>query len=146
VAKGPNPKEGKLFMDFLFGPVAGKAFAPFVGIGAAPGVTNVDLAKEFQQSHAKEAENEEVLARKAERWDDEELAERLVKLLKFRKEELHKILIIDEIDHFSRQEKQFMTLMKNVLKTDTNTSIIGIANSVDLPFRKTANAISLRDK
>lgn len=43
VAKGPNPKEGKLFLDFLFGPVAGKAFAPFVGIGAAPGVSNVDL-------------------------------------------------------------------------------------------------------
>lgn len=45
VAKGPNPKEGKLFMDFLFGPVAGKAFAPFVGIGAAPGVSNVDMKK-----------------------------------------------------------------------------------------------------
>ncbi len=45
VAKGPNPKEGKLFMDFLFGPEAGKAFAPFIGIGVAPGVTNVDLSK-----------------------------------------------------------------------------------------------------
>jgi iron(III) transport system substrate-binding protein len=45
VAKGPNPKEGKLFMDFLFGPEAGKAFAPFVGIGAAPGVSNVDISK-----------------------------------------------------------------------------------------------------
>lgn len=45
VAKGPNPKEGRLFMDFLFGPEAGRAFAPFVGIGAAPGVANVDVAK-----------------------------------------------------------------------------------------------------
>jgi len=45
VAKGPHPKEGKLFLDFLFGPVAGKAFAPFVGIGAAPGVSNVDMKK-----------------------------------------------------------------------------------------------------
>jgi iron(III) transport system substrate-binding protein len=45
VAKGPNPKEGKLFMDFLFGPEAGKAFAPFVGIGATPGVSNVDVSK-----------------------------------------------------------------------------------------------------
>jgi iron(III) transport system substrate-binding protein len=45
VAKGPNPKEGKIFLDFLFGPEAGKAFAPFVGIGATPGVTNVDLTK-----------------------------------------------------------------------------------------------------
>jgi len=45
VAKGPNPKEGKVFMDFLFGPDAGQAFAPYVGIGAAPGVTNVDLSK-----------------------------------------------------------------------------------------------------
>ena len=43
VAKGPNPKEGKLFLEFLFGPVAGKAFAPFVGIGAAPGISNVDM-------------------------------------------------------------------------------------------------------
>jgi iron(III) transport system substrate-binding protein len=45
VTKGPNPKEGKLFMDFLFGPVAGKAFAPFVGIGVTPGVSNVDMKK-----------------------------------------------------------------------------------------------------
>jgi iron(III) transport system substrate-binding protein len=45
VAKGPNPKEGKLFMDFLFGPEAGKAFAPFVGIGVTPGVSNVDTSK-----------------------------------------------------------------------------------------------------
>jgi len=45
VAKGPNPKAGKLFMDFLFGPEAGKAFAPFVGIGAVPGIANVDVAK-----------------------------------------------------------------------------------------------------
>jgi len=45
VAKGPNPKQGKLFMDFLFGPEAGKAFAPFVGISCVPGVANVDVAK-----------------------------------------------------------------------------------------------------
>jgi len=83
---------------------------------------------------------------RVEKWDDEELAEKLVKLLMYKKDCLHKIIVIDEIDHFSRQERQFMTLMKNVLKTDSNTSIIGIANSVDLPFRKTANAISLRDK
>jgi len=45
VAKGPNPTEGKLFLDFLFGPVAAKAFAPFVGLSAAPGVTNLDMSK-----------------------------------------------------------------------------------------------------
>jgi iron(III) transport system substrate-binding protein len=45
VAKGPNPKEAKLFLDFLFGPVAAKAFGPFVGISAAPGVTNLDMSK-----------------------------------------------------------------------------------------------------
>ncbi len=45
VAKGPNPTQGKLFMDFLFGPEAGKAFAPFVGISCVPGVANVDVAK-----------------------------------------------------------------------------------------------------
>ncbi len=45
VTKGPNPKEAKRFMDFLFGPEAGQAFAPYVGIGAAPGVSNVDISK-----------------------------------------------------------------------------------------------------
>jgi len=37
-----------------------------------------------------------------EKWDDEELADKLVKLLMFRKDSLHKIIVIDEIDHFSR--------------------------------------------
>jgi iron(III) transport system substrate-binding protein len=45
VAKGPNPKEGKIFMDFLFSAEAGEVWRPFVGIGVAPGVTNVDLDK-----------------------------------------------------------------------------------------------------
>lgn len=45
VAKGPNPKEGKLFLDWLFGAEGGKVLAPHVGIGAVPGTGFVDLNK-----------------------------------------------------------------------------------------------------
>jgi iron(III) transport system substrate-binding protein len=45
VAKGPNPKEAKIFLDWLFSPAAGEIWRPFVGIGVSPGVGNVDIAK-----------------------------------------------------------------------------------------------------
>lgn len=45
VAKGPNPKEAKLFLDWLFSPEAGEIWRPFVGIGVSPGVSNVDTSK-----------------------------------------------------------------------------------------------------
>lgn len=45
VAKSPDPKEGKIFLDFLFSAQAGEVWRPFVGIGVAPGVANVDLSK-----------------------------------------------------------------------------------------------------
>ena len=45
VSKGPNPKEGKIFLDFLFSSQAGEVWRPFVGIGVTPGVSNVDLSK-----------------------------------------------------------------------------------------------------
>jgi Cdc6-like AAA superfamily ATPase len=84
--------------------------------------------------------------KRVDSWDDEQISDRLAKVLSYEQEDNHKILVIDEIDHFQRQEKSFMTIMKRVLTTDHNTTIVGIANSVDLPFRKTANALSLRDK
>lgn len=56
----------------------------------------------------------------------------------------HKILVIDEIDSFSSNEKAFLTFIKAIIKNNANTSIIGIANSVDLPFKK-HSALSLRD-
>jgi len=45
IAGGPNPEEGRLFMDWLFSAEGLAVFAPFVGIGAAPGVGNVDLSQ-----------------------------------------------------------------------------------------------------
>ena len=42
---GPNPTEGKLFLDWLFGDEGMEVFAPHVGIGAAPGYGNVDLSQ-----------------------------------------------------------------------------------------------------
>jgi Cdc6-like AAA superfamily ATPase len=58
-----------------------------------------------------------------------------MKALSLRKD-LHKIIVIDEIDSFSSQERAFNLLLTSILKANTNTSIIGIANSVDLPFKK----------
>ena len=48
--------------------------------------------------------------------------------------DIHKLVIIDEIDNLSMNEssKNFILFLQSVLKSDTNTTIIGIANSVDL--------------
>ena len=45
ISGGPNPKEGKIFLDWLMGEPGAKVFAPHVGIGAVPGYGNVDLSK-----------------------------------------------------------------------------------------------------
>lgn len=45
IAKGPNPKEGRLFMDWLFSAEGIKVLAPHVGIGAVPGVGFIDVTK-----------------------------------------------------------------------------------------------------
>ena len=65
--------------------------------------------------------------------------------LKNNRKGTHKILVIDEIDCFANQEKAFLTFIKGILKDRTNTSIIGIANSVDLPFKKKHSALAMRD-
>lgn len=61
----------------------------------------------------------------------------------------HKIIVIDEVDQFNSSERGFTTLVKAVLtstkKNACNTSIMGIANSVDLPFKKKHSAIAMRD-
>jgi len=60
----------------------------------------------------------------------------------------HRVIVIDEVDCFSHYEKAFTLLVKHILKPTagvTRTSIIGIANSVDLPFRKKHSAIAMRD-
>lgn len=57
-----------------------------------------------------------------------------------------KILVIDEIDAFESNQSGFLALVKHILASKTtNTMIIGIANSVDLPFRKKGSAIAMRD-
>jgi nucleoside-triphosphatase THEP1 len=56
-----------------------------------------------------------------------------------------KVIVIDEIDAFEAHEKAFLTFTKAVLSSKTNTILIGIANSVDLPFKKKHSAIALRD-
>ena len=61
----------------------------------------------------------------------------------------HTILVIDEVDNFSSSEKSFTLLIEQILRSKqyshTNISVIGIANSVDLPFKKKHSAIAMRD-
>lgn len=89
--------------------------------------------------------------------DDEDMAaiveKLLVKISNHHKRQggdplAHRIIVIDEVDCFSRQEKAFTMLIKAIVKSstkNTQTSVIGIANSVDLPFRKKHSAIAMRD-
>jgi Cdc6-like AAA superfamily ATPase len=54
--------------------------------------------------------------------------------------------VIDEIDVFEAYENSFRTFTKAILASKTtNTILIGIANSVDLPFKKKHSAIAMRD-
>jgi Cdc6-like AAA superfamily ATPase len=68
----------------------------------------------------------------------------IAKVLK-NKGQIPKVIVIDEIDAFEAHEKSFLTMVKTILSSKTNTILIGIANSVDLPFRKKHSAIALRD-
>ena len=89
--------------------------------------------------------------------DDEDMAnivERLlIKISKMHEKDPHvdeqpyRVIVIDEVDCFSTNEKAFTQLVKAILKSHgkTRTIIVGIANSVDLPFRKKHSAISMRD-
>ena len=47
---------------------------------------------------------------------------------------IHKLVIVDEVDNLSMTEsaKNFVLFLHSILKSDTNTTVIGIANSVDL--------------
>ena len=76
--------------------------------------------------------------------DDDELANLVAKTLTAFSGQT-KILVIDEIDAFEAYENAFRTLTKAILSSKSNTLIIGIANSVDLPFKKKHSAIAMRD-
>lgn len=83
-----------------------------------------------------------------EKWkklDDEDISNKIASALKY-KPELTKIIVIDEIDTFEAHEKAFLTMTKAILVSKTNTILIGIANSVDLPFKKKHSAIAMRDQ
>ena len=77
--------------------------------------------------------------------DDDEIANLVAKILTAFSGQT-KVLVIDEIDAFEAYENAFRTLTKAVLTSKSNTIIIGIANSVDLPFKKKHSAIAMRDK
>lgn len=66
-----------------------------------------------------------------------------------RQQNCHNIVVIDEVDQFNSSEKSFTTLVNTILRSkqfsETNTSIIGIANQVDLPFKKKHSAIAMRN-
>jgi Cdc6-like AAA superfamily ATPase len=88
--------------------------------------------------------------------DDEDIAYAIERLLvritqtqkKTGKVMPHRVIVIDEVDCFSHYEKPLTLLVKHILKPTTGptrTCIIGIANSVDLPFRKKHSGIAMRD-
>ncbi len=81
---------------------------------------------------------------KKSEFDDDELANKVAKMFSAKPAET-KILVIDEIDAFETNPQAFLTLTKAILTQNTNTLIIGIANSVDLPFKRKHSAIALRD-
>ena len=92
--------------------------------------------------------HKETFRRQRTSVDDELIAEILAKILAT-KTEKHTVIVIDEVDQFNSNEKAFTTLIKTLLTStkslNTNCSIVGIANAVDLPFRKKHSAIAMRD-
>jgi len=91
------------------------------------------MGTEFNDEHFKE-----------KKYDEEDLSLRIAKTLQH-KPKSTKIIVIDEIDSFESYERGFMALVKNIIVSKSNTILIGIANSVDLPFKKKHSAIALRD-
>lgn len=90
----------------------------------------------YAQAYSKGLKKKEV--------DDDEVANMVSKMLAQSPNQT-KIIVIDEIDAFESFENAFRTFTKAVLASKTSTLIIGIANSVDLPFKKKHSAIAMRD-
>ncbi|CAI2364932.1 unnamed protein product [Moneuplotes crassus] len=87
-----------------------------------------DFRKEFLNKDSKNIESQLKMT------DDViDLGNRIQKLL-FNYKQYHKLIIIDEVDNLSMTEsaRNFVAFLNSILKSDTNTTIIGIANSVDL--------------
>lgn len=76
--------------------------------------------------------------------DMDDLSHQISKKLRL-KPELSKIIVIDEIDAFERYAQDFLTLFKQILASNSRTVLIGIANSVDLPFKHKHSAVALRN-
>lgn len=100
-----------------------------------------DLSVKF---HGKSYEGTKEKGLKKSEYDDDEIAIQVAKMLASKPNQT-KILVIDEIDAFEAHQYGFLALTKQILSSKTNTIIIGIANSVDLPFKKKNSAIAMRD-
>jgi Cdc6-like AAA superfamily ATPase len=91
-----------------------------------------------------EVDEERVFKSSKTKLMEEDIANMIAKTLRNRSDMI-KIIVIDEIDAFEAHERGFLALTKAILESKSNTILIGIANSVDLPFKKKHSAIALRD-
>ena len=91
-----------------------------------------------------EVDEERVFKSSKTKLMEEDIAHMIAKTLRNRSDMI-KIIVIDEIDAFEAHERGFLALTKAILESKSNTILIGIANSVDLPFKKKHSAIALRD-
>lgn len=103
-----------------------------------------DLAKKYAGKTYAEFDSSQKGGLKKRDLDDDETANLVAKTLSAFSSHT-KILVIDEIDAFEAYENAFRTMTKAILGSKSNTIIIGIANSVDLPFKKKNSAIAMRD-
>jgi Cdc6-like AAA superfamily ATPase len=92
--------------------------------------------KPFASDKSKELKKKDI--------DDDEVSNMVARMLSHQPDST-KIIVIDEIDAFEAQENAFRTMTKAILASKTNCIVIGIANSVDLPFKKKHSAIAMRD-
>ncbi len=100
---------------------------------------SVQFIKDFRKDFlGKESKNIESQLKMTD--DVIDLGNRIQKLL-FKHKEYHKLIIIDEVDNLSMTEsaRNFVSFLNSIMKSDTNTTIIGIANSVDLLSKVSQN-------
>lgn len=92
----------------------------------------LDYRKEMFHVKDTKSNLEEFESTFEKKYDLHQAAEKIQKYLL--KSADHKLILIDEIDNLSQSEstRTFIQFLTNVLKHDTKTTIIGIANSVDL--------------
>jgi Cdc6-like AAA superfamily ATPase len=137
-------KDFELFMFNAMTFMNGKSFALSLLQDITEKKTGLDTARLSKQS-VDEEEVSELVAKALSYGNDRTCAFKKWKHIKPK----HNIIVIDEVDQFNACEKGLTLLVKAILNNEqfshTNTSIVGIANSVDLPFKKKHSAIAMRD-